>query len=725
MADISALEAILSSVVPNAGFVLDNRTVLSRLKFIEQYTRNVPYVSGSPEQEDSELSWADYLFMGGNTPEKLAALYHDTSKADGNLLPHQAFLLALLTMLETHRAFVNYFPGAHRDLYYRRLLALQEHPAEPSQLAVSIVLKSSTPELMLPAGTLLTAGQDSQGNAIEFGLDDDLLVNQSTWSDLRWCLPSGDRTGAGTSAILYGDQQAWPENGQRLFDPVGQDQAILTGRMLAAAALTNDPANNRVFHLGLAGVANTAGLLAHISGGDEWLPLTLTSTDNHSIELTLPAGSGEVSPPDGLPGAEFTVPVIRLSRQDGQAVPAITSVSVDSVVLGRGDYEDMIITPFGYSDEAQQVEDMQLYLGVSGLQPGQTLSLFWQLNSPQPLTVSWQYLAKDNRWQELGSRLVDNTLGLLQSGVWSTVLPEDASDSAPAMPSGRYWVRAEIVPVNTTEIVPVNTTGATVAHYPWLTGLVTNGMTATLCAVASLESAVVATRLPAGTVRQLVVDRSGVSRVQQPWASWGGRPPESAGTFFTRVAQRLSHRNRALTWRDLVMLLKTAFPDVFDVMTPSEGILTTVPALTEQKLIAIPLVSAKDNDDALRPLFNAAKLETMSRALQELASLWQNIRVENPRYRDVRLVYQVAFCEGVNPAWADRELREALTTRYMPWSTGTAASVSLANRVDYYEVIATLQQQPYVDHVVSLTLDSVENSVQGNDDEVLILCWTD
>ncbi|KWK57637.1 hypothetical protein [Burkholderia ubonensis] len=715
MADISALQEVLSGVVSDTGFMLDSGTVLSRLKFIEQYARNVPYAFGAPEQEGSALNWADYLFMGGNTPEKLAALYQGTTIADGNLQPHQAFLLALLTMLETPNAFANYFPHAHRELYYRRLLALKEQPAAPSRLAVSIVLKSSTPELMLPAGTLLAAGQDSQGNAIEFGLDDDLLVNQSTWSDLRWCRPSGDGTGAGTSAILYGDQQVWPEKGRRLFDPVGQDQVILTGRMLAAAALTNDPTSDRVFRLELSEVTDTVGLLAHISGGDEWLPLTQMSISGQTMRLTLPAGSGEVSPPDGLAGGEFTVPVIRLSRQDGQAVPAITSAWVDDIALGKGEYEDVVITPFGHCDEAQPVTDMELYLGVSELQPGQTLSLFWQLNSPQPLTVTWQYLAKDNRWKELGSYLQDDTLGLLQSGVWSTVVPEDASDSAPAMPSGRYWIRAKIVPVNTIE--------ATVAHYPWLTGLVTNGMTATLCAVASLDSAVVTTPLPAGTVRRFVTDITGVSQVQQPWVSWGGRPPESAGTFLTRVAQRLSHRNRALTWPDMVMILKADFPEVFDVMTPSKGGLTTVPALTEQKMVAIPLVSSKDNDDALRPLFNAAKLDAMSRALQERASLWQNIRVENPRYRDVQLEYKVAFREGVNPAWAERELRKAVTTRYMRWSTGAAASASVANRLDYYEVIATLQQQPYVDHVVRVTLNGLENSVQGNDDEVLILCW--
>ncbi|MNH33243.1 hypothetical protein D3C79_937440 [compost metagenome] len=114
----------------------------------------------------------------------------------------------------------------------------------------------------------------------------------------------------------------------------------------------------------------------------------------------------------------------------------------------------------------------------------------------------------------------------------------------------------------------------------------------------------------------------------------------------------------------------------------------------------------------------------MSETLQSLASLWQNIQVKNPRYRDVLLTYDVVFRTGVNPMWAENALKNVVVSRYMPWSTGAAAGASLSNRIDYYDVMATLQQQPYVDHVSSLMLDGLEDSVQGADDEVLILCWS-
>jgi hypothetical protein len=724
MADISALQDALSGVVPDTGFMLDNRSILHHLQFLEQYARSVPYVADEPHV--GNLTWADYLFMNGNTPEKLAALYQDPSTANGNLPPHQAMLLALFSMQETPRALMNYFPDAHCDLYYRQLLQLQERPAEPSQVALTVKLDSDIPELMLAAGTLFSAGQDNQGTPIAFALDDDLLANQGIWSDLRWCLPPEGENGAGISSVVYNDELSWPVEGMQLFTTIEQDSAILTGRMLASAGLGNDPTFEYRYTLTFSSAVTLDGLSASISSGSQWLPLTMSpmTGTTTTLVLSLPANSGKVVSPDGLTGAAFTVPVLRLSREDGQSVPTVTLVNVTYINGGEGESpsvpvkcEQVIITPFGHADETQPVDKPQLFLGISELKAGQSLSLYWQLNSPQPLTLQWQYLTENNRWQELDAQLVDGTGSLYHSGCWSAILPANASNSAPAMPAGRYWFRA-------VDVEPVTPTSHDVPLWPWLTGLITNGMTATIANTAALDPSVMSEPLPANTIRQPVSDISGVSGTEQPWDSWGGRPPESGEEFVTRVAQRLSHRNRALTWSDMVMILKTAFPYVFDVMTPAGSTLTTVPALTTQMMTVIPLAVEKDNEDPLRPVFNAARLKSMQDFLQGLASLWQNIEVNNPRYRDVPLSYNVVCKEGVNPTWAERELRETLTAQYMPWSTGAAAGAVLASRIDYYEIMATLQQQPYVDHVVSLTLDGTEDSVQGQDDEVLILCWS-
>ncbi|MPY24380.1 hypothetical protein [Shewanella sp. YLB-07] len=710
MANLTSLQAALSSVVPATGFMLDNRTVLSKLQFIEQYAQAIPY----PYETDPRPfdSWADFLFMEGNTPEVLAELYRKPRLADGNLQPHQAMLFSMLTMLETPQALMNYFPHAHRDLYYRSLLGLKERAAAPSQVALAVELNQITPELRVPKGTLFSAGQDDNGTKIEYGLDADVFANHSRWRDLRWCYPGV--SGSAKCAVVYGDDRDWNEQGVRLFDDIIPTEPVLTGRMLIADAFTQSEGDT-TFVITLASVVDSARLTGHISGGDKWLDLSLSTTgSSQTLTFTLPASEGEISPPEALPGAPFDKPVLRIARQDGEPLPLINTVTVNHQQVAN--FEQVILTPFGYANHAMpSVDNMQLYIGIDDMLPGQTLSLFWQLNSPQPLDTQWQYLNHDNQWHSLEQHVVDFTHGLSGHGVWSVVLPDDASSTVTVMPTGRYWIRAVISPVG------ASTPG--IADYPWLTGILTNGMTATLTNVSALDADRASQPLPAESITQPVTFINGVSGVVQPWRSVDGKAAETHHELAVRAAQRLAHRKRAMTWPDMVMLLKTEFPWVFDALIPSGDILTTVPALTQQILVVLPLVTEKDNDDVLRPMFNAARLERMSLYLQDLASSWQDIRVVNPRYRNVSLAYQVVFKEGVNPNYAEQQLRQSITDHYMPWGVGNATSIVLANHLGYYDILTYIQQQSYVDHVLNLTLNGAEDSVQGVDDEVLVLQW--
>jgi hypothetical protein len=713
MADISALQTALSSVVPDTGFMLDNRTVLSKLKFIERYAQSIPYRTETGSSTFD--SWADFLFMEGNTPERLAELYQDPSLSDGELQPHQAFLLSVLTMLETPKALMNYFPGAHCSLYYRDLLGLNERAADLSQVAVSINLMKIVSELMVPKGTLLAAGQDEKGTKIEYRLDSDVFANQSRWSDLFWCRQDHDSPNKAWSSVVYDDEHAWNDEGVRLFDTEFASQPVLTGRMLISDELKCKPESGQpTFVVNLAEEVDCTQLSGQISSGEQWLNLSLSPSGTSStLTFTLPDGEGAVSAPEDLAGAPFTKPVLRVTRQDGQALPVVDTLLVNGDEV---ESEQVNMTPFGHASQEQPVDKMQLYVGVRDLVPGQTLSLFWKLNSPQPLDVQWQYLNQENQWQSLDHLVVDLTQGLSSHGRWSAILPDDASDTAPAMPAGRYWVRATVEPLELS---------SSVAKYPWLNGILTNGTTASLDNVTELDQAVVMQPLPANSISQPAGYIDGISNISQPWKSWGGRPAETNQEFMERAAQRLSHRERAMTWPDMQALLKTEFPWVFDVLTPSADSLTTVSALMQQKLVVLPLVAEKDNDDVLRPLFNAEKLERMSRYLQNITSPWQNICVENPRYRDVSLAYNLAFKDGINPNYAEQQLRQFIAEHYMPWGTGEAKSISRANRLDYYDVLARIQQHPFVDYVLSLSLEGTESSVQGADDEVLIIQWAD
>lgn len=716
MSAISILHETLSKIVQRSGFVFDNRTVLSHLKYIENYTCNIPYVPDDNLTENEINTWADYLFMDGKSPEVLAELFNSASLENVTLLPHQAFLMCMLKMLQMPKAFMNYFPDAHRDLYFRQLLGLEERPAEPSNVALNFVLDGKVSELILPAGTLFDAGHDRGGTRIEFRLDNDLLVNKGTLSDMRWCRSQGVANGA-TSAIIYGDQRSWPANGIHLFNKIDSEQNVLTGTFIASSKLMNVKSEQFVVKI-LFEEDLPNDFCAHVSSGKEWLRMSVYREGSNTFQFILDAEQGEVSTPDELLGIRFDVPVIRLLVENGQYIPSISRIIIGSLIISDKDYQQMVITPFGYASLAQPVDDMQLYIGFRDLEPGQSLSLYWNIDHRgQPLKVHWEYLARGNRWLSLDDQLIDNTHGLVFSGIWSVTLPRDASNNEYSMPAHRYWFRALIQPVNQDHTL--------MKFYPLLIGVLNNCMTAQLNNVEKLDEFFFENSYDGDKVLTPIDDIPGIAKVYQPWKTWGGRPSEGREQFIRSVAYRLSHRNRALTWSDMELLLKSKFPELLDVIIPFRDASNTITGQLQQKLIVLPRVEANDNDDSFRPMFNPARLEVMSKTLQSLASLWQKIKVVNPSYRDVLVTYKLIYRSGVNPSWAEQELRNRIIDRYMPWCSGNSFSLPTLNRIDYYAFMAFLQQSPHIDHVTSLMLDGKEESIIGANDQVLVLCWPD
>lgn len=347
------------------------------------------------------------------------------------------------------------------------------------------------------------------------------------------------------------------------------------------------------------------------------------------------------------------------------------------------------------------------------------MTLHWQLQSPQPQKLKWQYLDRQNTWQSLDAQVNDGTGGLFASGLWSAPLPGDCGQGA-QMPVGRYWIRAVL-----TAPAQASGTDTSLSSYPRLLGLLANAVTATLIDGESLDDAHFIQPLPAGTVRQPVQKLNGLAQVEQPWPSQGGRAPESEAQFLPRVARQLIHRGRAQTWSDMAALLSERYPEIGYVHIPLSEQLSSLPARCTQQLIVIPANGEQDNSDGLRPKFAPARLAAMKDYLQGLSSPWVDISVVNPDYRDVPVTYSVTFIPGTNQDYALRLLRQALAREYMPWGWDGQSSVIVGTALDYYAMVAFIQLLPMVERVDSLTLDGLAASVVSADTQVLLLALPD
>ncbi|ROP62292.1 hypothetical protein EDF81_0777 [Enterobacter sp. BIGb0383] len=359
-----------------------------------------------------------------------------------------------------------------------------------------------------------------------------------------------------------------------------------------------------------------------------------------------------------------------------------------------------------------------LYLGFSEVTPGETLSVYWSLNAPASLNLSWFYYSNQGEWVSLSSGVLDSTGGLSTSALWRAVLPEDSaagSDFA-NFSADYYWIKAE----------PADGDAFAADTVPRLNAIFAGAMTATLDTTGTVDNSHYAQALPAGTISQLASPVTEISSVTQLLPSTGGQIQETQDALLQRAATRIAHRQRAISWGNMRSMLMDRYPQLYDVQFPDEQKLNHIPALTEQQLLAIPDSRYRDNDDALRPALSSARLAEMASWLQQYTSLWATPELLNPTYIDVTALYRVIFIAGISPDYGYRQLESWLQQRYMPWGDDQKQAVTPGNRVDYYQLLATLQQSPLVQRVVSLTLtrdggEAQQQTISASDNEVLIL----
>lgn len=363
-------------------------------------------------------------------------------------------------------------------------------------------------------------------------------------------------------------------------------------------------------------------------------------------------------------------------------LPQWQSVRVDYTANDKTVEHQFVSTPFGWSsaDDAYRGVTVDIYLGVDGIEPRQLLSLYWWLKSPGAVQhMSWEYLAYGERWVPLGDALSDETGNWAKSGLWSLMWPDDALREAKGMPAGRYWLRARVKTSLQQEGVP---------NLPRLMGLATNVSVATLVAPTEVAASHFLQPLAAGSVTHALNAPDAVQQVTQPWASTGGRPPESPEDFYLRVAARLRHRERALDPWDLVTLLREHDIGIREVAVlpkprresgSEDG---TLP----QELVVMPTVLANDSENALRPAYSTPHLNAFKKWLQARTSPWLTFTCKSPRYRSVRVSWTVKYRDGISQSYGDQLVHSTLERELRPWlseerEVTTTIGKSLSRRI--------------------------------------------
>jgi hypothetical protein len=310
-----------------------------------------------------------------------------------------------------------------------------------------------------------------------------------------------------------------------------------------------------------------------------------------------------------------------------------------------------------------------LYLGFTPGAATPMLRLYVQLGQPAPDAppappISWDVLA-DNRWTALevapGS---DATLGLQRSGIISLPAPPADAGVSSVLPGELRWLRASVH--RDLDAFPVTT-----AILPHAVTVVRH--------IAGADTGDPGRAVAAQSIRAPVKSINGIGAVVQPSPSFGGRSAESQRALYTRISERLRHKDRAIQAWDYERLVLERFPDIAMVrVIPARRPRPNDPdsaGAGHVRVIVVPGQAYPGVTDATAPTATSETLAAIARMLKAAAGPFVTLHVLNPTYVRLKVDAVVQWREAGEAASGAERLNASLIQYLSPWRSDAPGGV--------------------------------------------------
>jgi hypothetical protein len=373
--------------------------------------------------------------------------------------------------------------------------------------------------------------------------------------------------------------------------------------------------------------------------------------------------------------------------------------------------------------------ESSLLAGINGAVINQKINILLQMDAgTENIAIDnpeiiWNYLTK-NGWRHFRNNwLADSTGGLLKAGIVQFTVPLDADFNSNRLPGGLLWIAASV--------------RSNSAGLPKALAVYTNAVKASFANEGN-DPAHLATSLPAGTISKLYVPDAAVKKVNQPCASFGGKQIESGARFYTRVSERLRHKNRAVTIWDYERLVLNQFPEVYmlkclnhtgyeiDCVRPSEKkykenlpgsvLLVTVPFITNLQAgnIYQPTLSAGKLTDIKNYIHGNGAAMACNQYIPPRHCGLATVLVENPQYETITVTCKIKVRECLDKNFYRNQLQTDLNNFLAPWITGDAAKINFGGKLHISVVVYFIEQLHYIDYVEAASMDHKIKDANGN-----------
>lgn len=363
------------------------------------------------------------------------------------------------------------------------------------------------------------------------------------------------------------------------------------------------------------------------------------------------------------------------------------------------------VLPFGYAKKAKGTiafttlnsQEGYIYLGFSNVVPKDGLTFLLQLEEGtanpmlEPAEIAWHYLT-NNVWTPFETSAIgDDTRALTQSGLVAVTIPEFSAATNTQLTRDLFWIRLSVSNIQ--------------AICKWL-GVHVQALKVILTDYEKTGLQYLEVT-PKQTISKSYKAIKGVKKIQQPYASFGGRVKEEDTLLYMRTSERLRHKQRAITTWDYEHIILQEFPEVYRVKALNhyryDTKLSNV-AAGFVTLIPIAKTSASENIN-WKPLLSLSKMLAIKDYVMERCSPHARINVKPPKPEMVQLSFKVKYRpqKGMDTGLYREQLKELINQYLSPWAYDLI-EVSFANAIEFSALIQLLDNQPYVDYITDFAV---------------------
>ncbi|HEY6976464.1 MAG TPA: hypothetical protein VH396_09240, partial [Chitinophagaceae bacterium] len=535
--------------------------------------------------------------------------------------------------------------------------------------------------------------------------------------------------------VKYLEGGVWQvlESSDELFENSGTDAVSSTRRM----SLSGTTINNTI-------VDYEEEYTAYDIGSNKgFVAVQLTQSFGHkeyldALTIYLINKANKVADSDNPKPVQPYTPTIQSLYLSYSAYTTNDLTSVDKTIFNNREIQFFHLYPFGEAEQHKYINQLnnstenifllpqfkhqgkdqdgnpvtidhigEFYIGIENLQPQQAVNILFQMleGTTDPLTskpvdhIHWSYLS-NNRWLDFEEQEIsDATLELVQSGIISFAVPEEATTNNTLLQSGYIWVKASIA----------EAAGA-------ICKLLTMDAQAAIATFKNNDNAddFLDTALAAGTVSKLKTPDAAVKKISQPYPSFGGRTKESKDNFYVRVSERLRHKARAITIWDYEHLILEAFPEIYRVKclnhTSVEQASDGSEYINEVKpgnvlIITVPTLVNRNDANPLKPYTNQNTLTKIEEYLKQRTSCFVHVKARQPQFEEVRMSFFLKLYEQYKDfTFYANLLRDEITQYLTPWAYNNAEDIQFGGKIYKSSLINFIEERYYVDYITDVQM---------------------